>query len=576
MTGLIFIMRKFFTLDKNEISTPDKKVFKRQFLIYIFFILIPVILIRFIQFSPNAGTNFTQAWVPLYINASFQSGHFLHPQETFMGEGIITNTLHYQPNLMGLVILFKSLGVIDIFQMLLASSVLVTLLTFFLLLFSLIKSKVASLFFGILFLMFFLFEYNMKIFFGNIFYEEYLALCGALICYFIFKDHTDYRRSLTNAALISTFLVFGRIYGIYYSLTLIFIFIVFFFKEWKKLKFLWSSLVFLIFLFSLKEIITLMSTGNPFYPWTTIKQAFPYTFQLSLKGFFSGFGLLYIVKGSPVFNINCIYVFFLIPLIIAVFIKKITLKQFLTLIAPMLFIIIPFSLEIIMQYRKSPDLSKLFFISLWFFIWYPPYLLSHFPQFFHKNTFWSRNKKRLAIICLFLFLLLPLFNLYRYNYRIIAMNFLVHFVISPGLPLNREPDEKLIAIKMKSVLTEDEMNRLINGRIMYFHHEPGIGLRCFIGGNIFNDIDYWSLKVQKLTKTCKTMKEIMDELQCDALYLSLGMKSVYHNQLGLSDPYQQFQELNTPDNLSFPAKIIELNSNKRKAYLFVLLKGEEN
>jgi len=59
-----------------------------------------------------------------------------------------------------------------------------------------------------------------------------------------------------------------------------------------------------------------------------------------------------------------------------------------------------------------------------------------------------------------------------------------------------------------------------HAEILYLHYEPGIGLRYYLGGEFFRDLDFWSEPVQRHVPASATFPELLRRLGHPTVYVS--------------------------------------------------------
>jgi hypothetical protein len=546
-----------------------------------------VYLVNTTQVNPDTGINFFQAWSPLYIKSSFEVGHFLDPEEMSLGRGFMTSAMYYAPNTIGLAAFLRAVGFEASYPVYNACTIVAKVVLVALLVSTVQSSKLALALFSILFTTFLLLEENVRVILGINYFDEILILGGAAVAFYLFQQYYKegiYPR-IKKSAFISTFMVFGRSYGAYYSFILIILFTIFCIKNPSKIKvtemFLtWTLLV----LFSLREFVNIALSGNIFYPRVNLLNIYPPTLEKLILGTLSSWGIVYFNNGIFQFNINSLYLivigyFFAFTLIH----RQNSIKYIFLALSPLFLLCLPFSLEAIVKYRKSIDFSKLYFVTGWFFFWYPSFLycvysdmVSNLSRNSSSNIVSEnqldqlcRNKisvkngqarrterqerfaklmanfrqvgqgiryvgSRRSFLIYRVFLLITIllvlsFYILQGGYKFNSYQYAFQSAKVRLFEKNKPSQDELIAAAIKGEINQDELNKIIEKKILYFHYEPGIGLRYYLGGDLFKDLDYWSDPVQKVLDSEKSFASFICRLGSPNLYLSYGFIMYYQD-----------------------------------------------
>ena len=92
---------------------------------------------------------------------------------------------------------------------------------------------------------------------------------------------------------------------------------------------------------------------------------------------------------------------------------------------------------------------------------------------------------------------------------------------------------------------------------MYFYTEPGVGIRYFLGGNIFHDLDFWSRPTVKLAKSHTSLESLWKALGRPNLYLSYSSYKSIGISWGFNYLAKFASELNELPNMPWVKDVIK-------------------
>jgi hypothetical protein len=310
--------------------------------------------------------------------------------------------------------------------------------------------------------------------------------------------------------------------------------------------------------------------GNIFYPRSNLLNVYPPSLEKFVLGTISSWGVGYFNNGHFELNINSIYLITLGYLIILYLTdRQVSIKHFLVGISPLLLLCLPLSLEAIVRYRRDIEYSKLYYVTVWFFFWYPAFLYLHI--FYRSYNIDSKIKLQIQrfglydnlnikiprLLFLFIFMLVLsvcvskgcyYFSSYQSApvFEAIKMQFWER-----NNPKLKSQDELVVAALKKNLHRED-LQTVIQRKILYFHYEPGIGIRYYLGGNITEDLDYWSDPVQNVLDAEDNFESFLCRIGSPNIYLSHGLVMFYQ------------------DFTSYPARPVVINALKEfKSWSFL-------
>ncbi len=465
---------------------------------------------------PDSGFSSHHGVVPLYIQESFALGHFVTIKDTAFGEGLMTS-LFYPADLLGLVALSGWLGTDEVYPAFNAGSITASILTFAILSSSIRNHRLALITFFFLTIINFSFNSFFRTALGGNWGDVLMYLCGALVCYYL-SQSARIERAFLIGAVASIFLVFSRHYGAFYSA---FIIAICFFislrtqKNWNIRP--WLVVGALWCIFSFRELYYLFGNFTQYYPgsWQLERR------QLNIEELFLGsltdWGL---IDGSSLsfssISIRSLYILVLAISVWRAFIlKKIDVEWMISVFAPFVVLLAPLALQILTGYRTNSLYSKTYILGIFFFAWYPAYLLTHsdLGQF---TSLLGRQYNRIATILMFLTLgwivvdRVGVKNIYKSN-----LEKSLEQVFSDSIP-----DREIVSV-LRRELSSVELNEVIGNPIMYLYYEPGTSLRLYLGGEFLKDIDFWSVPVREKILISKSFKELLHHLNYPNVYIGL-------------------------------------------------------
>ena len=426
-------------------------------------------------------------------------------------------SLFYPADLLGLVALSGWLGTDEVYPAFNAGSITASILTFAILSSSIRNHRLALITFFFLTLINFSFNSFFRTALGGNWGDVLMYLCGALVCYYL-SQSARIERAFLIGAVASIFLVFSRHYGAFYSA---FIIAICFFislrtqKNWNIRP--WLVVGALWCIFSFRELYYLFGNFTQYYPgsWQLERR------QLNIEELFLGsltdWGL---IDGSSLsfssISIRSLYILVLAISVWRAFIlKKIDVEWMISVFAPFVVLLAPLALQILTGYRTNSLYSKTYILGIFFFAWYPAYLLTHsdLGQF---TSLLGRQYNRIATILMFLTLgwivvdRVGVKDIYKSN-----LEKSLEQVFSDSIP-----DREIVAV-LRRELSSVELNEVIGNPIMYLYYEPGTSLRLYLGGEFLKDIDFWSVPVREKILISKSFKELLHHLNYPNVYIGL-------------------------------------------------------
>lgn len=513
-------------------------------------------ILRIIQLDPSSNTSSHHAWYPLFIENSFRLGHLAVPEEMAFGLGYLTS-ISYNVDLMGPAILGRWTGLGSAWQAYSASSTFAALLSVSIIAHGLRRSRTAMAVYGVLvgamLIESFLYRTSMARNWG----DAVLFLGGAVMLYQMTCNGTIRDKMLWTCAA-AAFLVFSRHYGAFYGGMMIII--GYLAAGWLEEKWhigRWFGLGILLVLFSAREIACILFPPSPFYPGSKLVEAGIARDNLMLIGALNDLGLLlddHIPK-LLLWSGN-LYLIAVAAFLVVAFRRRFTdpipRSTLVSWFMPLVLLALPQLLQNMVGYRTSYTYSKTMLIGLHVMVWYPAFAVKELlsdPQ-------WAIWRRRGIIAGTLITVIIAIFMLPRLP---VSLDGGPGQIIARAQTLHRAHNPDLtIANGLREELGTD-FAATAKRPILYFHYEPGLGLRNFIGGSFFCDYDFWSDPVRAKMATADTLEDLVKALGYPNLYLSFGESTAYSRYTPPN--WRRFQpELATLDQANWVERQIKSQS----------------
>ena len=496
-------------------------------------IIWPIVwVVNIINPEPSAGYSAFQAWYPLYLMASNNFGLFLSPTDMTFGVGVLTNTLHYAIDILGPAAFLTQFGIDE------NGAVYGAHITAVLLMFGVLVSAIGPRFFGqatfvLLTVIFFRFGSSYRTVLGDNWGDNLLFLPGALICYYLVFSRS-FVQFIPLAVMASAFMVFARHFGAYYFafIGICGFFLSYYLKKsinWAK----WLGIVALGSTFALKELIQVWRYG-PYYPRDHLADQIGMTVSARFLAISRDLGF---VSESVILALPIPSLFFAGLAFLVVHTTKIWRNHqspwSIQTLAPIFVVAAPVTLELITGYRSPGVGSKPYICMIFFLSWYPAFLMSHMPD---SAVMCSSNKNdRFAIFGLgtFVMVILTVFGSVWLSQRPLGKMGLENYINFAFESYRHNNFDRGIVKKLEKQ-GPDFVREVRSRPLLYFHYEPGIGLRWFLGGDITKDWDYWSVPVQEHIRESVSFEDFMEKLGWPNI--SIGYPSVTSSAGTWGDP----------------------------------------
>jgi hypothetical protein len=319
----------------------------------------------------------------------------------------------------------------------------------------------------------------------------------------------------------SIFLVFSRHYGAFYSA---FIIAFCFFVSWGTQKELnlrsWLVVGAMWCILSLRELYYLFGGLTQYYPGSWQLERSPFSLKELFFGMLTDWGLL----DASTESLGSISIRALYILVLAIIVwqaikgKRANKKWIISIFAPFVVLLAPLALQMLTGYRTNTDYSKTYIIGIFFFAWYPAYLITHMELGQFKKLI-GRQYNQLAMT-----LMLSMILVFGWSVNE-KMDFKKFF--EGNLEKNLEtvfsdsiPDREIV-VALRRELSADELREVIKSPVMYVYYEPGTSLRLYLGGDFLKDIDFWSVPVREKMEVSKSFEELLEYLEYPNVYIGL-------------------------------------------------------
>lgn len=480
-------------------------------------------VMHIVQLEPSTNMSSHHGWYPLYVEGSFQLGRFAEIADMAIGDGYMAS-IFYNMDLMGLVAFGRGLGLGSAWQVYSAGSILAALLSMAVLVRSLSGSRLGLLCFAIMVIGLLGTDFLYRSTLARNWGDAFLYLCGALLVAILARGK-DIRTVALWCAATSLFMVFGRHYGAFYAGL---IFLVGYVasgranRNWSLHP--WFILGCLLLVFSAREIACLLYPPSLYYPGQKLlavaTEASPDLFLGSLNDL----GLTTEGEVSPWgLSFRNVYLLALPILLVVTWKRTGSLARLAWLAVPLGIVALPQVLQYLTQYRSSSEYSKTTLVALHLMPWYPAFAAMHLAT---GHAFTPPRRTVAAIAAFAMIGLIVLVFTKRPSIPFAAFNPQQLIAATRDLYQQKNPDYQ---IAQRILAAQEKSGRDIAGdQILYFHYEPGIGLRNVIGGSLFCDRDFWTPDIQDRIAPTANLGDLVARLGYPNLYFSRSSSLLYH------------------------------------------------
>ena len=471
--------------------------------------------------EPAAGMSSHQAWYPLYLTESFNQGYFLTHADMRFAPGFLGSLL-FATDLAGIAALGAWIGAENGYAPFLAAAIAAGISCAALLVHGLRRDPVASIGFGLFFLVYFRLDPDFRLLIGANWGDVLMYMSGVGVMYYLMAaDTTDGDIGTDGyvlAAAAALILPFSRTYGIFYAFVICAVCLALHWRrrgglDWR----VWGGVFVLGCVISSREIYNLINAVSPYY------QSGRYLFKFA----HSQWGLLVqnigidIADRRPLIG-QALYGAYLAVAAAGIgmyFLKKTVRRIPLdVLLAPLVLILAPSILMLLTAGYSALGYSKLFGIAIFLHVYYPWRVLAVSGLGRDAAAFLARYRLPLggAVLAALIGGAVVSADKIR-NHRIVRDG------IGPTLDCAFETYrlnnvDLLIARKLRD---RPQLLSVLRTRpVLYFHYEPGLTLRYFVGGNLFSDLDFWSNEVYEAMAESRSFEETVERLGNPVIYIS--------------------------------------------------------
>ncbi len=506
--------------------------------------------------EPAAETNYFDAWIPEWLSESFKTGYLIQPGSTSLGPGFMSSGIYYPWNLLGFITITSKALSVSPFVALLAIDALAKL-TFVGLLFLPFRGRPQIAWALAAFTMLLVCSDRLVVMFVAMnAYEEAIVLSAGLIFIALVREGNLENR-LLEAMTASCFLVLSRNYGAAYGALIICVLGVIYIRAYRDRTnaFPWRALAVGVGLFGITashETSLLIASGNVYFPRDHALHISGFTLVQRLVGLANDLGIVQSWSSRKIFPAaKGLWIPALVLFVISArkHVVSFDTDSALRYLAPVLLLAAPVALELLTGYRRFETFSKLYAVAVPFFIGMPIVWLSAVPQGQNTGEVANHFDRELTAAIILVGVVIgtvvaALGSLHRAETVIQTM-------LLPTVPIDETMANRIL-YNDNAVERADVRQR----RILYFHYEPGIGLRIYLGGNLFRDLDFWSPCVLGELTRLGTFERLIGELGAPNIYLPHDDAFFYERFVGVQIGKSVKAELDGLANAPYVARVI--------------------
>lgn len=474
---------------------------------------------------PQSGYSIFQALYPGYIQHSLLAGFPPQAAQTPMGSGhFLTNHMNYPADTLGLALLaaWTAGGGERLIQPIyLASTIVPGVAVIGLMLHGLRRSRPALLTGVVLLLVFLRFDNPLRLLVLDNWIDNLLVFSAAVTLFYLMAGES---RAVIcrGAAIASAFMVFSRPYGAAFAALVM---VAMFWTDMAarsgpprpRRLIPWLGIGAMLTVFTARELFLALTSG--------IYHAQPaFAQQARLSLFDMAMGTLYDWRLLPDSS------HLMLPVPAGIFIMAALLAlgwryrhalrrrpgRFLVYLSPFLLLLGPFLLELAIGYRRGfGNASKLYLGAAFLFPFYPALLMSRLGRSWsgildHRDTRLPRLTWGGGVFVGML-LAAAVVGPWSVNVRSKAD----HVIRSYG---RNNPDFLMGELVAKA--PEPIRREVVDRKIVFLFHEPGFGLRYFIGGDVLSDHDFFGERIQGEIAAGRTLEQLLEGLGYPSIWIS--------------------------------------------------------
>ncbi len=474
-------------------------------------------VLRMIQVEPSTGLSSQLGWVPLYIGESFSAGLFLWPEDFKFGIGAVGG-LYYSVDMVGLVALAGGLGAGQFYPPYLATSILGIGLAVLLPLSVLRGRSMAQLIYVASLAALLVTDFQVQAGIGRHWGDTVMILGGTLIMTGL-SSRPASRRTILTVSCAAVFLVLSRHYAALFSALLLMGLAGAAWSRWGLRRTLewwpaWVAIGALLGLLSLREIYYIVNP-TAFYPGGRLLAMGGSGWSYHVFGALHDWGLMTDNRWTPV-GPRTLWLVGMVALLVADRGRGFRRAYRLwILLAPLVVMLLPLSLEILTGYRTSSISNKPYLLAALFGSFYSAFAARWLIRRQWGERLIGLGVKAAAASLVLWGLVGSIVGFGPGRVLAWARGFYNDHVVDRGIA---------IALTASGISTE----QIAAHPLMYFYCEPGMGLRNYIGGSLRHDFDFWNTDTQDSLRVSPDMAVLLARLGWPNLYLSSRLDySVY-------------------------------------------------
>lgn len=471
--------------------------------------------------DPSSAYSFYQGWTPLYARAAQARGYFPMPADMALGQGYLSSGIYYALDVQGLGILGAVFLPLDDYAAFNGAVISGCMAALAVMAWSVRHNGPGLLVYLLLGLLFYRHGNFFRTVMGNNWGDVGLMAGGAAVAAMI-SSMPGRRRAALWAGFAATFLVFSRNFGAAYAAVIL----VGGFTFCRGRQFSsWLALGGILAIFSAKEILQVLEHGL-FFPVASRMTGRTRDWAATATGTLHDWGIIpdQTVLGLPMGALWPALA--VLSWLLWKRRRQWRLGSVLVVMAPILLLLAPFCVELVTGYRMSVNFSKLYIFALLLFPWYPAWLLS-------QATAYPLSSRLFLALCLSATAAAPLAWLVRRGPLSVIESY-------------RANNTDLQMARTIQAMPGDMAGIVRDRPLVYFHHEPGLTLRYFIGGDLSSDFDFYSDPVAKAAQD-KNFAETLASLGWPNLYFSYGVNAPHAQSTGYGHAVRLDQEIQAPD-----------------------------
>jgi len=476
-------------------------------------IAIVIMVVRLMTPEPQAGYSIYQAWNPLYLDASFAADRFIDVEKTSIGAGFLGATMLYPIDMLGLSAVTAYVFGFSSHAANLGSSIAAVIGAFSILAYGLRRSSWAVFLFCGLFLCAWRFSPIFAFPTADNSNDHLIYLGGAIALYYLCCGPAGAAARRGSAVLLSMSAI-ARPYGAAYAAVVGLMTFSRDLIDSPRIRTLvqWIPVAVIATICAARELYLLINFGA-FAARSTMAEIAPPSLEKSISGIVRDLG---IVPAEQIFRFPFPVILLSLAALIAfaiVWRKRLMRRPgiLLIILAPTVLLLAPVLVELATGYRKTYAGSKLYFVGLFFFAWYPCWLLSRikalqaFPPFIRKAA-------TVAGICLMVG------SGITAAWKVDSIK--AWYAWAVGTYRANNTDRAMALAIQDAASSPSEMKSIAERSILYTYYEPGLGIRYFMGGALTGDFDLWGDKVQSMLDQGKSLASTLEALGWPNVYIS--------------------------------------------------------